>query len=50
MKDLKEMKGKTEGKAYSTPSVRLIPLRMEHAICDSVVPGGNEDIGYEDWD
>ena len=36
--------------AYISPTVRVIPLTMENAICDSPVPGGNEDIGYEDWD
>ena len=35
---------------YISPTVRVIPLTMENAICDSPVPGGNEDIGYEDWD
>ena len=35
---------------YIPPTVREIPLNMENAICDSPVPGGNEDIGYEDWD
>ena len=34
---------------YIPPTVRVIPLTMENAICDSPVPGGNEDIGYEDW-
>ena len=34
---------------YVSPSVRVIPFHLEHAICDSPVPGGNEDIGYEDW-
>ena len=36
--------------AYIPPSVRVIPMTMENAICDSPVPGGKEDIGYEDWD
>lgn len=35
---------------YASPAVRVIPLRAEHAICESPVPGGNEDIGFEDWD
>jgi hypothetical protein len=35
---------------YVSPWVRVIPLHPENAICDSPVPGGNEDIGYEDWD
>ena len=34
---------------YVSPWVRVIPFHLEHAICDSPVPGGNEDIGYEDW-
>ena len=55
------MKGKTvlpdsALREYLSPSVRVIPFHLEvipfhleHAICDSPVPGGNEDIGYEDW-
>ena len=35
---------------YESPSLRIIPLIPENAICESPVPGGNEDIGYEDWD
>ena len=35
---------------YIAPQVRIVPLRMENALCDSPIPGGNEDIGYEDWD
>ena len=35
---------------YISPTVRVIPLMMENALCESPVPGGNEDIGYEDWD
>ncbi len=30
--------------------MRVIPIFSENAICDSTIPGGNEDIGYEDWD
>ena len=30
--------------------MRIIPIFSENAICDSTSPGGNEDIGYEDWD
>ena len=36
--------------AYQAPALRVIPLIPENAICESPVPGGNEDIGYEDWD
>lgn len=35
---------------YQSPVLRTIPIRIENAICESPVPGGNEDIGYEDWD
>ena len=35
---------------YQSPSLRIIPMSLENAICDSTIPGGNEDIGYEDWD
>jgi hypothetical protein len=37
-------------RSYTPPIVRVIPFSMENAICESPVPGGNEDIGYEDWD
>ena len=29
--------------------VRIIPLSVEDALCGSPLPGGNEDIDYEDW-
>ena len=35
---------------YQSPALRIIPMSLENAICDSSIPGGNEDIGYEDWD
>ncbi len=35
---------------YVTPSMREVPLRLENALCGSPLPGGNEDIGYDDWD
>ena len=35
---------------YIQPALRLVPLKIENAICESPIPGGNEDIGYEDWD
>ena len=41
---------KTSLKEYIAPSLRIIPMSLENAICDSTIPGGNEDIGYEDWD
>lgn len=33
---------------YSSPTARVIPLIPEHAVCGSPLPGGNEDIGYDD--
>lgn len=38
------------GNEYIIPAQRIIPFYLENAICESPVPGGNEDIGYEDWD
>lgn len=35
---------------YQSPAQRVIPLIPENAICGSPIPGGNEDIDYEDWD
>jgi hypothetical protein len=34
---------------YLSPKVRNIRLSMENVICASPVPGGNEDIGYDEW-
>ena len=34
---------------YTAPIVRVIPFTMENALCGSPLPGGNEDIDYEDW-
>ena len=34
---------------YIVPSIRLIPMVYDNAICGSPTPGGNEDIGYEEW-
>ena len=39
-----------QSQEYVSPALRIIPLITENAICDSTIPGGNEDIGYEDWD
>ena len=47
------MKNNTSGesrKDYQIPSFRIIDMNQDNAICDSTIPGGNEDIGYEDWD
>jgi len=40
----------TAPKDYQSPTLRIIPIISEDAICGSTLPGGNEDIGYEDWD
>jgi hypothetical protein len=45
-----ETSPKTSLKEYIAPKLRIIPFHLENAICDSTIPGGNEDIGYEDWD
>lgn len=37
-----------ETQTYCPPKVREIPLSMENALCGSPIPGGNEDIGYDD--
>ena len=34
---------------YLTPAVRIIPIFTEEFICESPLPGGNEGIGYENW-
>ena len=36
--------------AYQTPALRVVPVQAGNAICGSPIPGGNADIGYEDWD
>ena len=38
-----------ESKEYQPPVIRWIPLVLENALCGSPLPGGNEDIDYEDW-
>lgn len=38
-----------EFSTYLKPTTRVQQLHMENAICGSPVPGGNEDIGEEDW-
>ena len=37
-------------KDYQAPSFRLIEMKLETSVCSDPLPGGNEDIGYEDWD
>lgn len=38
-----------ETTTYIPPIVRIIPLTLENTLCGSPLPGGNEDIDYEDW-
>ena len=33
---------------YEAPLVRIVPVRMEQCICSNPLPGGMEDIGYDD--
>lgn len=40
----------TLAEGYVSPTLRIIDLHVENAVCGSPLPGGNEDIGYEDWD
>jgi len=35
-------------KFYFPPVIRLIPVLQENTFCGSPLPGGNEDIGYDD--
>ena len=48
--NLMEINSESPRLEYLSPVLRVIPVRIENAICESPVPGGNEDIGYEDWD
>ena len=38
-----------ESKEYLPPATRYVPLNLDNVICGSPLPGGNEDIGYDDW-
>jgi hypothetical protein len=44
------MNKQTLRREYQSPALRILPLHVENAICGSPIPGGNEDIDYEDWD
>lgn len=35
---------------YVSPTLRIIDLRIENAVCGNPLPGGNEDFGYGDCD
>ena len=34
---------------YLSPGIRMVRLSMDNVICGSPLPGGNEDIGYDEW-
>ena len=33
---------------YQSPSLRLIDINLETSVCSDPLPGGNEDVGYDD--
>jgi hypothetical protein len=35
--------------AYIEPAVESIPVVSESVLCESPLPGGNEGIGFENW-
>ena len=37
------------GLVYVAPTVESIPLVSENVLCESPLPGGNEGIGFENW-
>ena len=37
------------GLVYVAPAVESIPLVSENVLCESPLPGGNEGIGFENW-
>ena len=47
---MKKNTSSESSKSYQVPSLRFIEMDLENAICGSTIPGGNEDVGYEDWD
>ena len=40
----------TKGKLYSSPAMRVVEFQTESVICGSIQAGGNENVGFEDWD
>ncbi|MBQ3722265.1 MAG: hypothetical protein II851_00990 [Bacteroidales bacterium] len=38
-----------DARAYLAPAVIIIPICPEDLICESPLPGGNEGIGFENW-
>ena len=34
---------------YLSPGVRIVRLSMDNVVRASPLPGGNEDIGYDEW-
>ena len=37
------------GLEYVTPQASLLPFEVEQVLCESPLPGGNEGIGFENW-
>jgi hypothetical protein len=37
------------GQDYVSPSVEQIPILTDNVLCESPLPGGNEGIGFENW-
>ncbi len=35
---------------YKAPRIQSIPMEPEDVLCGSPVSGGNEDVGYDDWE
>ena len=44
-----EHKTMKKEKQYVPPKNRIVALEEDRVICGSPLPGGNEDIGYDDW-
>ena len=37
------------GQDYVPPKAGIFPIQVEDMICESPLPGGNEGIGFENW-
>ena len=46
---IKEAAVHSVGQDYEAPTVELIPVATESVLCESPLPGGNEGIGFENW-
>ena len=45
----KETKSLAVELVYEAPLVEIFPIQVEDIICESPLPGGNEGIGFENW-